>query len=520
MKFALGIDLGTTNSVVSVYRRGKVESIMIEGRRTFPSVVSFKDKNTMLVGHPAKKMLILDPEHTVGSVKRFMGNRKQIYKIYGKEYSPVEISSFILKKLVEEAEKALGEKVKDVIISVPAYFTDAQKEDTKKAGELAGLNVMRLFPEPSAAAVAYGFDKGKDQTLLVYDLGGGTFDVSILKVEGNKFDVIAVDGDSHLGGDDFDAVIVEYLLDIFEEKTGKSLKGDNSKYGTIAKQKLKEAAEKAKVELSQAKSTVITVPEVMGETIDETLTLKQYNKLIKPFMDRTITKIQSALKEADLQPTDIDRVILVGGSTRNTAVKEIVTNEIKEPFTSEYVDEIVSHGAALFAASLSVPEEDKAKDLPKKIDVKEKTGHSLGVELLDQNKRLVFAPIIEKNSTYPIDQGILAFTVSPFQEHVLLEVFRGESKNCKDNVKLGQLRLKISDLSKDPVPISAIFQLDENGILHFSCVELPINIGESRIIEVVKEAVDNNGIINIEKIQRLMEKKLVKFEKTKITATD
>ncbi len=515
MRFALGIDLGTTNSVVSVYRKGKVETLSIEGQKTFPSVVSFKDTDMMLVGRSAKNKLILSPECSVGSVKRFMGDRKKTFNIFGKEYTPIQISSFILKKLVEESEKELGESVREVIITVPAYFTDAQKEDTLAAGEAAGLKVLRLIPEPTAAAISYGLDKGKDQTIMVYDLGGGTFDVSILQVVGNKFHVKAVDGDSRLGGDDFDNAIVDYLLDTLKARTGKDIKEDFSKEALIAKQKLKEAAEKAKWELSQAKSTEITIPEIFGETIDEELTLDQYNKLIKPYLDKTIEKIRAVLKNAAITAGDIDRVILVGGSTWNTAVREIVANEIKEPYISDHVDEEVSHGAAILAASLTLPEEDFTP-----LVVENRTAHSLGVELLDSNNQRCFTPIIHRNSVYPIDQGIIATTVGPFQQSVKLTVFRGESKDCQDNTRLGELILNISRPTEYPFPISAIFELDANGILKFSCVELPINTGDEKIRNVVLEASSNNGIINYKAVKTLMQKGSVRFEEVKITAVD
>jgi molecular chaperone DnaK (HSP70) len=511
MKYALGIDLGTTNSVVSVYRKGKVETLSIKGSKTFPSVVSFRDKNTMLVGPEAKRRLILDPEHSVGSVKRSMGNQKEKFEIFGKVYTPIDISSIILKSIVEEAQKELGEKVKDVIITVPAYFTDAQKEDTRKAGEKAGLNVLRLIPEPTAAAIAYGLDKGKDQIIMVYDFGGGTFDVSILEVKGNKFNVLAVDGDSRLGGDDLDNVIVDYLLEKFSKKGVGDLKENYSKEAMIAKQKLKEAAEKAKVELSQAKSTEIIVPEIMGVDINEELSLEKYNKLIEPSLKKTIQKVHSVLKDADMEPSDINRVILVGGSTRNTAVREILTKEIKDPYTSEKVDEEVSHGAAILAASMTLPEEDFTP-----VEVENRTAHSLGVQLLDELDIPKFFPIIHRNSVYPVKQGILGTTARAFQHSVLLEVFRGENKECKHNDKLGQLTLKISNLSKDPVPVCAIFELDLDGILHFLCVELPINIGENEIIDVVQDATYNKGIIDIARVERLLKKGILKHKKIKI----
>ncbi|MBN2000220.1 Hsp70 family protein [candidate division KSB1 bacterium] len=517
MKYALGIDLGTTNSVVSVYRKGKVESLSIEGSKTVPSVVGFKDKDTMLVGKMAKPRVIIDPEHSIVSVKRFMGDRRKRYSIYGIDYSPVDVSSIILKKLVEGAEKALGEKVKDVIITVPAYFTDAQKEDTRKAGEKAGLNVLRLLPEPTAAAISYGLDKGKDQTIMVYDLGGGTFDVSILDIKGNKFNVKAVDGNSQLGGDDFDNKIVDFLIDELNQ-LGKDIKNDNSKEAKLARQKLKEAAERAKIELSEAQSTHIIIPEILGVSLDVELTLQKYNKLIDEYLKDTISKIRSVLKSARMTPEDIDRVILVGGSTRNKAIKEIVTKEIKEPWISEHVDEAVSHGAALLAASLTLPEQDFSP--AGKLEYHDRTGHSLGVELLDERNHPFFRPIIVKNTEYPVQQGILAWTVRAFQEQVRVQVFRGENKDCKLNTKLGELLLSIRNLSKDQVPIGAIFDLDQDGILHFYCVELPINIGEQQIIKVVQHAINNGNFLDVESVRKLMESKMVQFLKTEIKSVE
>lgn len=518
MRCAVGIDLGTTNSVVSIYRKGHAETISIEGHKTFPSVVSFKDKNTMLVGRSAKKMLILYPECSVGSVKRFMGDRETKFSIFGQNYTPIQISSFILKKLVEEAERELGEKVKDAIITVPAYFTDAQKEDTLMAGKEAGLNVLRLIPEPTAAAIAYGMDKGKDQTIMVYDLGGGTFDVSILRIKGNKFHVLAVDGDSHLGGDDFDNVIVDYLLDNLKAKKGKDIRDKSSKEALIAKQKLKEAAENAKLELSQSKSTEIILPDILGETIDEELTLDQYNILIKPFLDKTIQKIHNVLKDADITSRDIDCVILVGGSTRNTAVKEIISKEIKEPYISDWVDEEVSHGAAIWAASLASPEQEDF--VPLVLDVRNRTAHSLGVQLLKENNIPQFSPIIKRNSEYPIEEGVLVFTSVPMQEFVKMEVFRGENKYCQDNTKLGQLRLKISKPSPGDFPIGAIFELDANGILKFLCVELPLNIEDHGILDVVNKAYCNHGKLDCKEVKNLLQRHLVRFEEVKITAIE
>jgi molecular chaperone DnaK (HSP70) len=509
--YAIGIDLGTTNSVVSVYRKGQIETLLIDGKNTVPSVVSFRDENTMLVGHAAKARLIMDPEHSVGSAKRFMGNPSKRYQIYGKSYTPIDIGSFVLKKLADGASQALGSSIRDVVITVPAYFTEAQKEDTKKAGEKAGLNVLRLIPEPTAAAISYGLDKGKEQTIMVYDLGGGTFDVSILKVEGNNFRVIAVDGDAFLGGDDFDQEIVNYLSARFEEKTGKDLLADFSKEGLIAKQKLKESAEKAKIELSQSLSTEIIIPDLLGTPFEVELTREQYNVLIKLLLDKTINKMRSVLSAAKLTPDDIDRVILVGGSTRNVAVRELVAKEIKEPFTSDRVDEVVSNGAAILAASLSLPEEDFTP-----IEVTNVTAHSLGVDMLNEFRQLYFQSIIQKNSPYPCRAGRMGSTSVPLQQAVHMRVFRGEDSNPELNTYLGELILPISRPTREPVPVAVIFELDADGIIHFTSVELPLN---NETLPILEYATRNNSQLDFVTLDRLLQRKLVKSVTVKIQAT-
>jgi molecular chaperone DnaK (HSP70) len=479
MKYVLGIDLGTTNSVVSVYRKGKAETIPIEGKVTFPSVVSFKDPKVMLVGHQAKRRLIIDPEHSVSSVKRYMGDPDKKYAIYKKEYTPVDISAFILKEIVSHAEKKLSAKITDVIITVPAYFNNNQKSDTLAAGKSAGLNVLQLIPEPTAAAIAYGLDKGKEQTIMVYDLGGGTFDVSILHIDGNVLRVIAVDGDSKLGGDDFDNAIVKFLIKSLKKKKGIDLQKDDSAEVKVIKQKLKEAAEKAKIELSEAQSTDILIPEIMGSAIDETLTRDGYNKLIKPFLDTTINKIHSVLKDAGLTSTDIDRVILVGGSTRNTAVKEIVTREIKEPFTSDRVDEEVSHGAAILAASMSLPEEDFNP-----IDVRNVTPHSLGLRVSKGKEVGKFKELIRRQTPIPAKVEETFTTFFDEQTSVEVAVFQGEELYCSQNTFVGGFILDgIPPQPKGKPSIKVEFEMDSSDILQVnaSCddvsghVELSIN---------------------------------------------
>lgn len=473
MGYAVGIDLGTTNSVVSIYRRGVVETIAVDGRSTMPSVVSFRDNGAPLVGQAAKSRLLLDPEHTFASVKRFMGNHKQCFHVGQRSLSPVDISGLVLKRLVEGACAGLGEEVRDAVITVPAYFDEAQREDTKRAGEAAGLNVLRLLPEPTAAAVAYGLDKGRDQTIMVYDLGGGTFDVSILTVQGNRFEVKAVGGDSFLGGDDFDQAIVTWAASHFQQQTGIDLLSQRTREAQAALQRLKEAAETAKKELAQAERADLSLPDCLGHPLQLELTLANYNALIMPFLERTVACMRAALRDASMRADDIDRVILVGGSTKNRAVREIVAREIKDPYISERVDEVVSHGAAIMAANLFLPDVDMVP-----IEVTNVTAHSLGTDALSEVngvETVVFCPLILRQTTYPCRRGMIGTTNRAFQDEVELGVFRGEHPNPKHNMKLGELALPVHPPQANAVPIGAIFELDADGIIHFTAVQLPLD---------------------------------------------
>jgi molecular chaperone DnaK (HSP70) len=399
-----------------------------------------------------------------------MGDRGKAYRVGGTTLTPTHIAGLLLKHLVENARKELGNaEIWDAVITVPAYFTEAQKEDTKRAGEEAGLNVLRLLPEPTAAAIAYGMDKEKDQTLMVYDLGGGTFDVSILAVKGNSFTVKAVGGDSNLGGDDFDNAIVQWVSADFRSKTGIDLLTESGKAAMSARQKLKEAAETAKIELSQSDRATIAVPDCLGHPIELEITLDRYNQLIRPLLERTVERMKAVLQDARLSAADIDRVILVGGSTKNRAVREIVTREIKEPYSSDRVDEVVAHGAAIVAANLYTPEEVA-------IEVTEKTGHSLGIAMVTESgTHLVefFKPIIPRQTTYPCRFGVLGYTLHPLQEQVLLRVFRGEELNPRENTYLGELELPVVPVPGECIPVGAIFDLDADGIIHFTAVQLP-----------------------------------------------
>lgn len=514
MAYAVGIDLGTTNSVVSVYRRGVAETLKVEGRSTLPSVISFRPDGSLLVGQAAKSRMLLDPESTVASAKRFMGDHNKLYSVGGRQFTPVDIASLVLKKLVDEASEALGQTVHDVVITVPAYFTETQREDTRKAGKKAGLNVLRLAPEPTAAAVAYGLDKGKDQTIMVYDLGGGTFDVSILEIRGNRFEVKAVGGNSQLGGDDFDQAIMSWAMGEFKKKTGIDLLLTKGREVIIARQRLKEASETAKIELSQSEHAMIVVPECMGHQLEIEITLDRYNSLIEPILNKTVELIKSVLKDARLSAADIDRVILVGGSTKNRKVREIVAREIKEPFIADRVDEAVVHGAAIIASNLFLPEEDC---LP--IEITNVTGHSLGIDMLDELDILRFRAIIPRQTVYPCRRGILGFTSRPNQDEVRMSVYRGEEIDLEKDIYLGELSLSVSPVQRERVPIGAIFELDEDGIIHFTGIQLP-GIKSREFKPILDYAGKNDGTLDLSIVDKLIDQGKAKTRSVDIRPDD
>lgn len=461
--YPVGIDLGTTNSVVSVFRRGQVETLTIDGKRTTPSVVSF-DGDEILVGDQAKQRLEIFPETTIGSVKRFMGDRSQFWEINGAKYSPVDISALILKKLVRGASEALASQVTEAVVTVPAYFTEDQKEDTKKAALQAGLTKVSLMTEPTAAAVSYGYHQQKDQLLLVYDLGGGTFDVSLLKVQESEFTELATAGDSLLGGDDFDQALANRLLESFARQSGKDLAAASDHSARIARQRLREQAEKAKIRLATMLETEITFPDLMGMPFAEKITRDEFVALIRPFLDKTVQEMEKALKDAGLSADDVDKVVLVGGSTMIPAVKDLLTERIKEPYRADNVAEVVSQGAAIWAYE---------KDLPdRKTILHSVTAHSLGIKMVKED--LVteyFQPIIPRQTQYPCTRGQTGFSVSPNQTHILMEVYRGEDTDCKRNYHKGELKLPIVK-QWDSVPAVALFHLDENGTINFMAVQM------------------------------------------------
>ena len=478
---SVGIDLGTTNSVVSVMEGGKpVVIVNAEGGRTTPSVVAFTNKGERLVGQIARRQAALNPERTLYSVKRFMGRRfsevsderKLVpYKVVqgpndsvrfdvgDKQYAPEEISSAILKRLVEDASKYLGEKITDAVITIPAYFNDAQRQATKDAGKIAGLNVLRIINEPTAAALAYGLDKKKNETILVFDLGGGTFDVSILDVGEGVFEVKATNGDTHLGGDNFDKAVVDWLAEEFKKDFGIDLRQDRQ-----ALQRLTEAAEKAKIDLSGVMETQINLPFITADAngpkhLDLKLTRAKFDDLTHDLVERCRQPVRSALADAKYTEKDIDEVILVGGSSRTPAVQKLVRELMggREPNQSVNPDEVVAIGAAIQAGVLA----GEVKDVLL-LDV---TPLSMGVETLGG----IVAKIIERNTTIPVRKSQIFSTAEDNQPAVDINVLQGERELAKDNRSLGQFKLDgIPPAARGTVHIEVTFDIDANGILKVS----------------------------------------------------
>lgn len=450
----IGIDLGTTNSCVA-FMDGN-EPVVIsnaEGGRTTPSVVGFSKTGERLIGEAAKRQAITNPEKTIASIKRYMGTSKKV-KIDNKEYTPQEISAMILQKLKADAEAYLDEPVTQAVITVPAYFNDSQRQATKDAGKIAGLEVLRIINEPTAAALAYGLDKNEDQTILVFDLGGGTFDVSILEIGEGVVEVLATSGDNQLGGDDFDQVIIDYLLEEFKKENGIDLRDDK-----MALQRLKDAAEKAKKDLSGVLTTTISLPFLTGtKHLEVTLTRAQFEKLSAELIERTMKPTRQALKDAKLSPNEIDKVVLVGGSTRIPAVQEAIKKFIgKEPSKGVNPDEVVAMGAAIQGGVLS----GEVKDVVL-LDV---TPLSLGIETLGG----VFTKLIERNTAIPTEKSQIFSTAADNQSSVDIHVLQGEREMAADNKTLG--RFQLTDIPPAPrgVPqIEVTFKIDANGIVNVS----------------------------------------------------
>lgn len=493
MAKTIGIDLGTTNSVVAVMEGGKPTVIAnAEGSRTTPSIVAFSKSGERLVGQLAKRQAIVNPDRTIASIKRHMGENYKV-SIDGKDYTPQEISSMILRKLADDASKYLGEKVTSAVITVPAYFNDAQRQATKDAGKIAGLDVLRIVNEPTAAALAYGLEKEKSEKVLVFDLGGGTFDVSVLEIGDGVHEVLSTSGDTHLGGDDFDQKVMDWICDEFKKQEGIDLKGDKQ-----AMQRVKEAAEKAKCELSSVFETNINLPFITADAngpkhLDLNLTRAKFEELSFDLLERCKKPVEQAIQDAGISKADINEVVLVGGSSRIPAVQKLVKEYTgKEPNQSVNPDEVVAVGAAIQAGVLA----GEVKDIVL-LDV---TPLTLGIETLGG----VMTPLVPRNTTIPVSKSQVFSTAENNQTAVDIQVLQGERPMAKDNKSLGMFRLEgIAPAMRGIPQIEVTFDIDANGIVNVSAKDKATNkeqkititnssnLSEADIDKMVKEAEAN-----------------------------
>ncbi len=493
MAKTIGIDLGTTNSVVAVMEGGKPTVIAnAEGSRTTPSIVGFSKTGERLVGQLAKRQAIVNPDKTIASIKRHMGENYKV-NIDGKDYTPQEISSMILRKLADDASNYLGEKVTSAVITVPAYFNDSQRQATKDAGKIAGLDVLRIVNEPTAAALAYGLEKEKAEKVLVFDLGGGTFDVSVLEIGDGVHEVLSTSGDTHLGGDDFDQKVMDWICDEFKKQEGIDLKGDKQ-----AMQRVKEAAEKAKCELSSVFETNINLPFITADAngpkhLDLNLTRAKFEELSFDLLERCKKPVEQAIQDAGISKADINEVVLVGGSSRIPAVQKLVKEYTgKEPNQSVNPDEVVAVGAAIQAGVLA----GEVKDIVL-LDV---TPLTLGIETLGG----VMTPLVPRNTTIPVSKSQVFSTAENNQTAVDIQVLQGERPMAKDNKSLGMFRLEgIAPAMRGVPQIEVTFDIDANGIVNVSAKDKATNkeqkititnssnLSEADIDKMVKEAEAN-----------------------------
>ncbi len=493
MAKTIGIDLGTTNSVVAVMEGGKPTVIAnAEGSRTTPSIVGFSKTGERLVGQLAKRQAIVNPDKTIASIKRHMGENYKV-NIDGKDYTPQEISSMILRKLADDASNYLGEKVTSAVITVPAYFNDSQRQATKDAGKIAGLDVLRIVNEPTAAALAYGLEKEKAEKVLVFDLGGGTFDVSVLEIGDGVHEVLSTSGDTHLGGDDFDQKVMDWICEEFKKQEGIDLKGDKQ-----AMQRVKEAAEKAKCELSSVFETNINLPFITADAngpkhLDLNLTRAKFEELSYDLLERCKKPVEQAIQDAGISKSDINEVVLVGGSSRIPAVQKLVKEYTgKEPNQSVNPDEVVAVGAAIQAGVLA----GEVKDIVL-LDV---TPLTLGIETLGG----VMTPLVPRNTTIPVSKSQVFSTAENNQTAVDIQVLQGERPMAKDNKSLGMFRLEgIAPAMRGIPQIEVTFDIDANGIVNVSAKDKATgkeqkititnssNLSEADIDKMVKEAEAN-----------------------------